>query len=115
MPSSQQKKKAYQHRVNIDHISCTIFEARSKLTKTFKKLQESVAKQILWFSGRTMCRIPARRLLIMNMPACKEHAGFCSRVLRTLSPSRSLKGRTLVKGVTLWPQSNYSMTQLPSM
>ena len=48
-----------------------------------------------------MCRIAARRLLIINMQACKEHAGFWSRVLHTLSSSRLLKGRTSVKGVTL--------------
>ena len=42
------------------------------------------------------------------MQACKEHAGFCSRVLPPLSPSRLLQGRTLVQGITLWPQSQFS-------
>ena len=104
MPSSQQKKKAYQknttkqRRVNVrnaDNICCMIFEARSKLTKTFKKLHESVAKQIPRVLGRTMCRLAARRL-----QACKKHAGFCSGVLHTLRSLQITQREDFGKGVS---------------
>ena len=44
------------------------------------------------------------------MKAQTGHAGFCSKLLRP-SPSRLLKGRTLVKDVTLWPQSHFPLTR----
>ena len=60
-------------------------EARSKLTKTFKKLHKSVAKRIPRVLGRTVCRLAARRLLNKAMQVRKELAGLL------LKSSRSIK------------------------
>ena len=56
-------------------------------------------------------QITGRRLLNKAVQVHKEPAGFLLKSIRFTE----LKGTTLVKGVTLWPQSHFSMTQLTSM
>ena len=88
------------------------FDARSELRKAFKKLHESVSKRMPRVLGRTVCRLAARRLLNKALQVRKEQVGSLHKSIRSI---KLPKGRTLVKAVTICPQSHISMTPLTSL
>ena len=60
------------------------FEAKSELTKAFKKLHESVAKRMPRVLQKTVCRLAARRLLNKALQIRKEYAGFFLKTIKSL-------------------------------
>ena len=60
------------------------FEAKSELTKAFKKLHESVAKRMPRVLQKTVCRLAARRLLNKVLQIRKEHAGLLLKSIRSI-------------------------------
>ena len=60
------------------------FEARTELTKTFKRLHESVVRQIPRGLARTVCRLAARKLLNKALQMCEEHVGYLLKSIKSI-------------------------------
>ncbi len=67
------------------------FEARSELTKAFKKQHAIVAKRVSRALGRTACRIAAKRLCNQALQMRKEQAGSLLQSTRAIK-SIQIKG-----------------------
>ena len=74
------------------------FEARSELTKAFKKLHEAAAKRIHRVLGRTVCRLAARRLLNKALQVRKEHGGFLLKSIRSIKSLQITQREDFGKG-----------------
>ena len=74
------------------------FEAKSQLTKAFKKLHESVAKRMPRVLQRTVCRLAARRLLNKALQIRKEHAGLLLKSIRSIKSLQITQREDFGKG-----------------
>ena len=69
------------------------FEAKSQLTKAFKKLHESVAKRMPRVLQKTVCRLAARRLLNKAL-----HAGYFLKSIRSIKSLQIAQREDFGKG-----------------
>ena len=74
------------------------FEARSELTKTFKRLHESVARRIPRVLARTVCRLAARKLLNKALQMRKEHVGYLLKSIRSIKSIQITQREDFGKG-----------------
>ena len=79
------------------HLLCD-FEAMSELKSAFKKLHESVAKQLSRVLGSSVCRVASRRLLNKALQMCKEHAGSLLGSIRSIRPIQIAQREHFDKG-----------------